>query len=227
MRQRKIRLNPTHLRLRQPDQITHDNAASAPPLNQTIIPCASTLTGPEPGSGASDADTAFIQERNETARQSSEAAGNLRAYRANPSTKASGTIYSAKDEFELFKRIDNWIDSGFFMDSWYINYEVVRSEVDKRLYSCDPDQLSSAIRDHLERQWRFYAEQAIIQLGGEPLGESDTLALSSESMVMLFQIPSNDLTHFAHGDTGGLIILISEANLRERRFDLASYDIGH
>lgn len=178
-------------------------------------------------SGASNADVVFIQERNETARQASEAAGHLRAYRANPSIEASGVIYSAKKEFELFKRIDNCVDAGLLRDFWYVNYEVVRSEVGKRFYSCDPEQLSSPIRNHLERRWRFDAEQAIIQLGGKPLGESDTLAFSSEPMIMLFQIPSNNLTHFAHGDTGGLIVLISEGNLRDRRFDLASYDIGH
>ena len=36
VRQRELGLDPAHLRYRQPDQITHDNASSALPFNQFI-----------------------------------------------------------------------------------------------------------------------------------------------------------------------------------------------
>src|SRR5690606_26961829 len=48
VRQREIRLDPAHLRLRKPDQITHDNASSTSPLNQLAASPASNLIGPEP-----------------------------------------------------------------------------------------------------------------------------------------------------------------------------------
>ena len=48
MRQRKIQLDPAHLRLRQPDQITHDNSPSGLPLNQNIVPLGIPSIGPEP-----------------------------------------------------------------------------------------------------------------------------------------------------------------------------------
>ncbi len=48
MRHREIRLDPAHLRLGQSDQITHDNASSALPLNQIIKPLRIPLIGPEP-----------------------------------------------------------------------------------------------------------------------------------------------------------------------------------
>jgi hypothetical protein len=48
VRQREIGLNSAHLRLRQPDQITHGNASSAPPLNQSNAITARDLIGPEP-----------------------------------------------------------------------------------------------------------------------------------------------------------------------------------
>ena len=48
MRQRKIRLDPAHLRLRQPKQITHRRRLLTPPVNQTIIAMGIPLIGPEP-----------------------------------------------------------------------------------------------------------------------------------------------------------------------------------
>ena len=50
MRQWKLWLNPAHLHLRQPDQITHGNASSALPLNQIIVTTGIPLIGPEPRS---------------------------------------------------------------------------------------------------------------------------------------------------------------------------------
>ena len=48
VRQRKIRLDPAHLRLRQQKQITHDNASLAMLLNQSIPIHTIKLIGPEP-----------------------------------------------------------------------------------------------------------------------------------------------------------------------------------
>src|SRR5580700_8432256 len=50
MRQRKIPHNPTHLSLRQQEQISHGEASQPPPMNQPIRPQARTLIGPEPRS---------------------------------------------------------------------------------------------------------------------------------------------------------------------------------
>ena len=47
VRQWEIWQDTAHLRLRQPNQIAHDNASSAPPSNQSVVPDASTLMGPE------------------------------------------------------------------------------------------------------------------------------------------------------------------------------------
>ena len=52
VRQWEMRQDPAHLRLRQPNQIAHDNAASAQPLNQSFVTDASTLMGPEPNKTA-------------------------------------------------------------------------------------------------------------------------------------------------------------------------------
>lgn len=177
--------------------------------------------------GASAADIAFIEERNEIARQSSEAALRLRSVLSASSTANPTIAYSASDHHDLFGQIDDCMRAGLLRDSWNVTYETVRSEIAKRLYHHDPRQLSAPVRVHMERRWEHEAHQALIQLGGEPAGECDTLTMATEPMIMMFQIPSNDLTHFAHGDTGGLVILMSEADLRHRRFDRATFDFGY
>lgn len=177
--------------------------------------------------GASAADLAFIEERNEIARQSSEAALRLRSVLSASSTANPTIAYSASDHHDLFGQIDDCMRAGLLRDSWNVTYETVRSEIAKRLYHHDPRQLSAPVRAHMERRWEHEAHQALIQLGGEPAGECDTLTMATEPMVMMFQIPSNDLTHFAYGDTGGLVILMSEADLRHRRFDRATFDFGY
>jgi hypothetical protein len=48
MRQRKISHNPTHLSLRQQEQISHRQSLPASPMNQSIRPHARNLIGPEP-----------------------------------------------------------------------------------------------------------------------------------------------------------------------------------
>lgn len=48
VRQWEMRRDPAHLCFRQPNQIAHDNAPSAQPLNQSFVTDASTLMGPEP-----------------------------------------------------------------------------------------------------------------------------------------------------------------------------------
>ncbi|WP_285713749.1 DUF1963 domain-containing protein [Erythrobacter oryzae] len=177
--------------------------------------------------GASAADIAFIEERNEIARQSSEAALKLRSAMSDAKLQDRGATYSASDHHHLFRQIDECIGSALLRDSWNVTYETVRSEIAKRLYRHDPRQLSAPVRAHMERRWEHEAHRALIQVGGEPAGECDTLTMATEPMIMMFQIPSNDLTHFAHGDTGGLVILISEADLRDRRFDRATFDFGY
>jgi len=175
----------------------------------------------------SDEDTAFIQERYDVACRCSNAAGNLRAAVGDANALGSGLAYSASDHQDIFRQIDDCIGAGLLRTSWHVNYDMVRSEVAKRLYSHDPQQLTPPVRAQLERRWSLEADQAVIQLGGKPAGDCDALSMATKPMIMMFQIPSNDLTHFAHGDTGGLVILISESDLRERRFDRAIYDICH
>lgn len=177
--------------------------------------------------GASADDIAFIQERNEIARQSADAADALRSARSDAGAANSAVAYSASDHHDLFRQIDDCMRAGLLRDFWNVNYETARSEVAKRLYRHDPHRLSAPVRAHLERRWQYEADQARIQVGGEPAGECDTLTMATKPMVMLFQIPSNDLTHFAHGVTGGLVILISETDLRDRRFDRATFDFGY
>src|ERR1700722_12802585 len=54
VRQRKIPINPTHLSLRQQEQISHKRSLPAPPMNQPILYSARILIGPEPSSVSTD-----------------------------------------------------------------------------------------------------------------------------------------------------------------------------
>src|SRR5580658_7739568 len=51
VRERKVPLDPTHLRLREQKQIRHGEASSPRPMNQPISVYARNLMGPEPSPG--------------------------------------------------------------------------------------------------------------------------------------------------------------------------------
>lgn len=178
-------------------------------------------------SGGSEEDQAFVRDRTEIAHRATDAAEILRADLAKANDQAGGVDYIAANEIALFKRIDAFGEAKLLDDYWHVNFEIIRSEVGKRIYASNPDLLSPLAKDRLERRWKFDAEQATIQLGGRPRGHCDRFLEYQGKAVMLFQIPSNHLTSLSFGDVSDLVISISERDLRERRFDLIKFDVSN
>ena len=178
-------------------------------------------------SGGNEEDQAFVRDRTEIARRATEAAEILRADLAKADGQAGGADYIPANEIALFKRIDALCEAQLLDDYWHVNFEIVRSEVGKRIYASNPNLLSPLVKDRLEFRWKFDAEQATIQLGGRPRGHCDRFLEQNGKAVMLFQIPSNHLTALSFGDVSDLVISISEQDLRERRFDLIKFDVAN
>lgn len=179
------------------------------------------------GSGPSDADTAFMSERSETAQRAENESNKIRTELMEFKKEISEYVYSAENCSDFFKKLQELSDGNVIGDYWHVNYDVIRSEVGKRIYAYSPDLLTPPVRARLEGRWQFDAEQATIQLGGKPRGYCHSVGESRSRPITLFQIPSNHLTALAFGDVSDLVISISDAALREGRFDLAKCDIAN
>jgi hypothetical protein len=178
-------------------------------------------------SSGSEEDQAFVRDRSEIARRATDAAQILRADLAKASSQADGADYVPANEAALFKRLDAFREEKLLDDHWHANFELIRSEVGKKIFASNPSLLSSPVRERLVRRWKFDAEQATIQLGGRPGRHCDRYLELKREAVMLFQIPSNHLTALSFGDVSDLVISISEQDLRERRFDSIKFEVAN
>ncbi|QIG47504.1 DUF1963 domain-containing protein [Nordella sp. HKS 07] len=110
---------------------------------------------------------------------------------------------------------------------WSTTYRILRSEAAKRLYASDPDSLSLAVRQALEAEWAFDAEQGTLQIGGTPRGWCVTYIENKPDSVVLLQFPTNNLTHFTCGDVSDLVVSISRTDLERQNFAAARVDISN
>lgn len=110
---------------------------------------------------------------------------------------------------------------------WSTTYRILLSEAAKRLYASNPDALSPAVRQSLEAEWAFDAEQGTLQIGGTPRGWCATFVENKPSSVVLLQLPTNNLTHFTCGDVSDLVVSISRTDLERHNFATARVDVSN
>ncbi|WP_271077562.1 hypothetical protein [Aurantiacibacter sp. MUD61] len=171
--------------------------------------------------GVSAEDKAFIRERGAIARLAAETASMVRAELERAKVAARNEPYSSDAHETLFRAIDKAVDAGQMSNSWHINYQVIRSNAAKGLFSAGNLTAPRIVVDNLRDRWEQEAGPAVVQLGGKPRGNSYEYREDGEDAVMLFQIPSNHLTRLTLSDSRDIVVSITADDLRNGRFERA------
>ena len=135
--------------------------------------------------------------------------------------------FDAADWTSLYERLDEKQRSRILSEFWATDYETLRSELAKRAYADDPTALHPAARDYFETLWAFDAEQATLQLGGQPRRWCAEFIERKPKSVMLLQLPTNHLTLFTCGDVEDLVVSISTSDLARCKFSNVWFDVSN
>lgn len=137
------------------------------------------------------------------------------------------SIFSSDEWNALYQILDESEARELLLPYWNYNYKVLRSEMAKRLYCDNPENIPSEARLSLESDWTFDAEQATFQMGGTPRGWCESFVAIKPESIMLLQIPTNNLTNFSFGDVADLVISITRRNLEKQNFETAFVDVSN
>jgi hypothetical protein len=135
--------------------------------------------------------------------------------------------FDAANWTSLYERLDERRESRILDEFWATDYQTLRSELAKRAYADNPAQLHPAARDYFETLWAFDAEQATLQLGGQPRRWCASFIERMPESVMLLQLPTNDLTLFSCGDVEDLVVSIATSDLARCKFANVWFDVSN
>jgi uncharacterized protein YwqG len=151
----------------------------------------------------------------------------LSALQAQLHDRRPDARFDAADWTSLYERLDEKQRSRILSEFWATDYETLRSELAKRAYADDPTALHPAARDYFETLWAFDAEQATLQLGGQPRRWCAEFIERKPKSVMLLQLPTNHLTLFSCGDVEDLVVSISTSDLARCKFSNVWFDVSN
>jgi len=135
--------------------------------------------------------------------------------------------FDAAEWISLYERLDERRESRILDKFWATDYETLRSELAKRVYADDPAALHPAARNYFETLWAFDAEQATLQLGGQPRRWCAEFIERMPKSVMLLQLPTNHLTLFTCGDVEDLVVSITTSDLARCNFSNVWFDVSN